>query len=363
GSLKTINLWVMEIGRGEIPSSFRSVPEFSSTTQRRFNECLPVYEQPRDDEDSSSDSSVDYSYSEEEGDKSYKSDDDDDDDDDDGDGDEVGMTDSTATKKNKKIESTTGTSLRERLEKLEWKVFHTRGFKRTFQSRLKQWICSWNAQTPFVWVHVHAYYNKHKLYGGYGVILRDSDAKPITASANFSVVGKSFYTQLLMGVMAGVTLVKNLRLPKLRVVCNSIKIPHVIDKIWDCKDIACRENKQYTYNCKWCWRSYFVFQGADRDLVPHARDIKAQIREGLELLELTGYLGYLNKAAYYLAKMGKKNRAKVENQEERIASSDEGTGEIKPCDFPQELKQILWRDAEGVFRTMHYRREPLVTQV
>ncbi|KAI3875002.1 hypothetical protein MKW98_019575, partial [Papaver atlanticum] len=43
-----------------------------------------------------------------------------------------------------------------------------------------------------------------------------------------------------------------------------------------------------------------------------------------------------------MAKMGKKDRPKVDN---RIPPGDE---EIKPDDFPQELKSILWEDAFGL---------------
>ncbi|KAI3880367.1 hypothetical protein MKW92_038680, partial [Papaver armeniacum] len=59
---------------------------------------------------------------------------------------------------------------------------------------LEEWVDSWkvkNYHTRFAWAHVYAYHSKDKGYGGYGVILRNMDAKPITASAMFSAQGKS----------------------------------------------------------------------------------------------------------------------------------------------------------------------------
>lgn len=49
---------------------------------------------------------------------------------------------------------------------------------------------------PLTWIRVHAYFNKKKLYGGYGVIVRGALGEPIVASAQFSKVGCSFYCQV-----------------------------------------------------------------------------------------------------------------------------------------------------------------------
>ncbi|RZC68504.1 hypothetical protein C5167_031723 [Papaver somniferum] len=67
----------------------------------------------------------------------------------------------------------------------------------------QDWVGSWKVKSyrnGFAWIHMYAYHSKDKSFGGYGVILRDLDAKPVTASAMFSAEGKSFFTQVLLGI-------------------------------------------------------------------------------------------------------------------------------------------------------------------
>ncbi|KAI3993018.1 hypothetical protein MKX01_009761 [Papaver californicum] len=208
-----------------------------------------------------------------------------------------------------------------------------------FGPQLEVWVDSWkvkNDQTHFAWVNVYAYYNsKDKSYGGYGVILRDLFAKPITASAKFSADGKSFYTQLLMGMMAGLTLAERHGHLDLRLECNSIKIQGLIDQLWNCPN---EESKTLddTCVCKRCLLYFTRSKGCDISLVPLVREVKALSPKGSHPLGMIRFPRNSNRPAHYLAKMGKKNK------EERTAPGDEDLPEIKPGDFPQELKEILW---------------------
>ncbi|XP_026410299.1 uncharacterized protein LOC113305485 [Papaver somniferum] len=72
---------------------------------------------------------------------------------------------------------------------------------------------------PFTWIHVYAYFNKKKRYGGYGVIVHNDLGVPITASARFSKDGCSFYHQVFEGINAGVKLAGKLGC-SLRVRCD-----------------------------------------------------------------------------------------------------------------------------------------------
>ncbi|KAI3942653.1 hypothetical protein MKW98_014240, partial [Papaver atlanticum] len=50
--------------------------------------------------------------------------------------------------------------------------------------RIEQWINSCKVSDapsldPWTWIHVYAYFNKKKLYGGYGVILRNKLAERV----------------------------------------------------------------------------------------------------------------------------------------------------------------------------------------
>ncbi|KAI3924097.1 hypothetical protein MKW92_025363, partial [Papaver armeniacum] len=68
-----------------------------------------------------------------------------------------------------------------------------------------------------------------------------------------------------------------------------------------------------------------VSEGCTMSLLPLVVELK-----GKKLVDL---LYRTNAAAHYLAKMGKWNKR---------------LGEIRPDDFPRELKSILWKDAFGM---------------
>ncbi|KAI3861617.1 hypothetical protein MKW98_000569 [Papaver atlanticum] len=233
------------------------------------DECLPVAEEEccrqEGEEDVSSECSIEYHYSEEE---YYQSGDDTDEEylDEDVRNKEVGMTNSTATEKNEEIVSITDLALKYKYKLLsDSEVEDEKGYwnrisdsdkedysppkprpvclppvKKDFvyrpQKRCKPplgpqfeiWVNSWevkNHQTRFAWVNVYAYHNKNKGYGGYGVILRDWHAKPVTASAMYSSDAKSFFTQVLMGVKAGVVLAEKYGISELCVETIRLNFP------------------------------------------------------------------------------------------------------------------------------------------
>ncbi|KAI3932382.1 hypothetical protein MKW92_024701, partial [Papaver armeniacum] len=103
----------------------------------------------------------------------------------------------------------------------------------------QDWVDSWkvkNYRNSFAWIHVYAYHSKDKGFGGYGVILRDLDAKPVTASSMFSAEGKSFFTQVLLGIKAGVDLAHKHGLSELKVECNSFIVPDLVEHLLNCRN-------------------------------------------------------------------------------------------------------------------------------
>ncbi|RZC44691.1 hypothetical protein C5167_037649 [Papaver somniferum] len=170
------------------------------------DELLPVAEEccKQEEEDPSSVCSVEYHYSEEE---YYQSGGDLDDDVRDK---EVGMTNSTATEQSTEIVSITEVEHEKGLwngisdsDKEDYSppkprpvclppvrkdlVYRPKCRKKPpLGPQFEIWVNSWevkNHQTRYAWVNVYAHYNKNKGYGGYGVVLRDWHAKPVTASA------------------------------------------------------------------------------------------------------------------------------------------------------------------------------------
>ncbi|KAI3863935.1 hypothetical protein MKW98_031527 [Papaver atlanticum] len=145
----------------------------------------------------------------------------------------------------------------------------------------------------------------HYCYGGYGVILRDSASKPITGSAKFAADGKSFFTQVLMGVKAGVRLAKKRGLSNFHVWCNSNKLSELIACVWNCRTPECRSTVDPKgYICNDGRADFTWSDGCDMSLVPLLREIRAQTCHGKDLENLEDFSRSLNGAAYYLEKNG-----------------------------------------------------------
>ncbi|KAI3909728.1 hypothetical protein MKW98_014145 [Papaver atlanticum] len=203
-----------------------------------------------------------------------------------------------------------------------------------------EWIASWKElyqPRSWTWISVYAYFNKKQGYGGYGVILRNDLAKPIIASAKFSKDGKSFFYQVFTGIKAGVQLAEKHKRSYLNVECNSAMVPALFHDAHRCSTKQCRGN----YICESCEACISMYMGRDGRLVaPLLVELS-----GKKIVQLTTSWG-TDAAGHYLAKWGKKNkRPQVEKKEERIAPDDDKPTEMKPDDFPQELKHILWQEA------------------
>ncbi|KAI3868402.1 hypothetical protein MKW92_023164 [Papaver armeniacum] len=210
----------------------------------------------------------------------------------------------------------------------------------------EDWIASWNKGDPqkhLTWINVYAYYRKKKKgkgYGGYGVIIRYADAKPVTATAKYSKVGISFFHQLLMGIKAGVKLSKGHNLSGRYVICNSTEVERVLKHAFNCRTDKCRTSYSHNLICKGCKDYLDSCVGCDMGLWPLIQDLKHE--EGLDLVK---YPRTSNEAAHYLAKTAK---AKHDGKKLKgIACDDEDLGEIKPDKFPPKLKDILWKDSIG----------------
>ncbi|KAI3968971.1 hypothetical protein MKX01_001448, partial [Papaver californicum] len=177
-----------------------------------------------------------------------------------------------------------------------------------------EWVASWKKLYQvqrWTWINVYAYFRKGQDYGGYGAILRNELAKPIIASAKFSKDEKSFYYQVFMGIKAGVELAEKHG--------RSFSTSSVI-------------RFEMFETC------ISVYVGRDWRLV---HPVVMELRDK-NIRSLTSSWNS-NPAAHYLAKREKRNkRPQVEKKED---PDDEKPGEIEPDDFPQELKDILWRDA------------------
>ncbi|KAI3913958.1 hypothetical protein MKW98_010770 [Papaver atlanticum] len=81
-------------------------------------------------------------------------------------------------------------------------------------------------------------------------MLRDMDAKPITASAMFSAEGKSFFTQVMLGVKAAISLVNKRGFFYFKVECNSMIVPALISQLWNCRNVKCRTGDGLSI-CRW----------------------------------------------------------------------------------------------------------------
>ncbi|KAI3852913.1 hypothetical protein MKW92_028885, partial [Papaver armeniacum] len=206
----------------------------------------------------------------------------------------------------------------------------------------EEWVASWKESLlprSRTWINVYAYYNKKQGYGGYGVILRSEHAKPIIASAKFSKDAKSFFYQVFMGIKTGVELAGKHKRYFLNVECNSAMAPALFIDTRFCSSNKCRDN----FICESCESCISIYMGRDGRLVaPLLLELRGQ-----KIAQMTTSWG-TDAAGHYLAKWGKM----IKKKEERIAPDDDKPAEMKPDDFPQALKHILWQEA---FRKFYLR--------
>ncbi|KAI3910998.1 hypothetical protein MKW98_015655, partial [Papaver atlanticum] len=145
------------------------------------------YKQQQTEEDAlSTTSTIDYSYPEEEYLRKGEADDEE---------------DLTPTEENKD-EAPSGLSL-EVSEWFDWWDMSDQRLERFIRSCK---VSDARRLEALTWIHVYAYFNEKKLYGGYGVVVRNALREPIIASAKFSKAGISFYYQVFKGILAGASL-------------------------------------------------------------------------------------------------------------------------------------------------------------
>ncbi|KAI3868764.1 hypothetical protein MKW98_008849 [Papaver atlanticum] len=187
-----------------------------------------------------------------------------------------------------------------------------------------EWVASWKEAPPLsrlTWINVFTYYNKRQGYGGYGVILRNGGRK----------MENPFSYQVFMGIKAGVDLAEKHGRSLLSIHCNSLMVPALFGDARDCFNKKCIDTGHPNYICKRCERYFSGYRGWNRRLMV---SLLVELRDkNIEELESAW-----SEAAHYLAKQEKKNK--------RTAPyDDDKPSDMSPDDFPQELKNILWRDA------------------
>ncbi|KAI3904216.1 hypothetical protein MKW92_051439, partial [Papaver armeniacum] len=218
----------------------------------------------------------------------------------------------------------------------------------------------------WTYISVYAYFEKGEGYGGYGVLLRNALAKPLVASAKFSENGKSFFHQAFLGIKAGVKLAKRHKLSDFFYIqCNSAVAPALVYDTVHCANNQGRETRSYKNICGSCKTAFSCYASRDRLLVSLVMELGKE--------KIVGFYGSWgsNAAARFLAesemnkrreveKKGEKNkRHEVKKKEDRICPDD--VKGMKPVDFPEELRNIIWKDA-SVLPHFKYARPPPVQE-
>lgn len=206
----------------------------------------------------------------------------------------------------------------------------------------------------WTYINVYAYFEKKEGYGGYGVILRNAPAKPLVASAKFSENGKSFFHQAFLGIKAGVKLAKRHKLSDFFYIqCNSATAPALVYDTRHCANNQGRETRSNKNICGSCKTAFSCYVSRDRLLVSLVMELGKE--------KMVGFYGSWgsNAAACFLAESEMNKRREVEKKEERI-SPDDVKG-MKPVDFPEELRSIIWKDA-SVLPHFKYARPPPVQE-
>ncbi|OVA18574.1 hypothetical protein BVC80_1831g113 [Macleaya cordata] len=171
--------------------------------------------------------------------------------------------------------------------------------------------CFWNTwrSSPVIfWVNIDGCYRKREK-GGYGAILRDNLAKPIVAATGVSECGPvSVLYHQLQGVKRGLELAKEFRCRHVRVCTSSNYTVGVLDGSRFPEPL-----------------DYFV-------VAPILEEIRRMRDDGcFKWLQICRLPREHNRAADYLAKLDKTIQI------------------IKPDEFPKELEDIIYEDANGGF--------------
>ncbi|KAI3851201.1 hypothetical protein MKX03_012261 [Papaver bracteatum] len=209
------------------------------------------------------------------------------------------------------------------------------GMKESRTDDHQGWIDSWYKGTEaplhavnFCYVYTDGYYRKGRK-GGHGVIIRDDESKPIVASAVASTEAVSLLYHQLQGVVRGVELALEYSFDDVDLFCNAKQVVCLLQRVLRTDGYPCvfhaDEWNSFDVICKNC---VMDLTGEDYPLVFPLLKRIAEMNAKLYLpLNVDTCIREYDKAADYLAKNGAP-----------------GMEKLSPCDFPDELKEILCKD-------------------
>ncbi|XP_026432268.1 uncharacterized protein LOC113329628 [Papaver somniferum] len=227
----------------------------------------------------------------------------------------------------------------------------------TIIPKMEDWIVSWSStndeeQMGYHYLNIHGYYNKETEMGGYGVMVRDSYGKPVTASACVQPEGVSYPYHVLDGVKAGLAFALERKIYDLILICDNLKIDCCLRMIFQRADNGLIETRRIPYKCgfcKTCLRNIIPDTTREESefMFPLLQDIidkRDQIMCKSSLFHLHPVKLKLNKAAYLLAEqLVRKTKKQLPRECKPSAEM------IDPAAFDNQLKRVLYKDAyEGV---------------
>ncbi|KAI3928413.1 hypothetical protein MKW98_024014 [Papaver atlanticum] len=215
------------------------------------------------------------------------------------------------------------------------------------------WIDSWSSEEPekdrkgYHYLNINGFYKKETGVGGYGVILRDPLGKPVVASASVQQNGKSYFYHVLDGVKDGLALALEHKKYDLKLLCNSVTLDGCLRRIFKQADDGLGKtmrtrHRQAPYRCGVCDRSLAIPLGGKRleilfPLLKEIIDTRTKIMSESRYFFVSQAGTVVNQAAYHPAKQ-LSNKMKT-------AGKPEIKEIIRPINFGEELKGILFKDA------------------
>ncbi|KAI3855816.1 hypothetical protein MKX03_014811 [Papaver bracteatum] len=167
--------------------------------------------------------------------------------------------------------------------------------------------------------------------GGYGFIIRDNVGKPIVASAVASTEAVSFLYHLVEGITRAVELAVEFSLRDIQLFCNAKHVVRLVNRVVQtvsgCR-LHCNLKNHFDVICKICVKRR-VKEEYDSvfPLLKRIGELQDEFHTQLQAVKVSKER---NKAADYLAK-----------------NAAPGTEVLHPCNFPDELKEILCTDYVG----------------
>ncbi|KAI3904865.1 hypothetical protein MKW92_037584 [Papaver armeniacum] len=220
------------------------------------------------------------------------------------------------------------------------------------------WKMSWPKEAKLgepAWVNVYGHYSKQTDSGGYAVILRNMSAEPIAASAKFSPDGKSFFFQVLDGLVAGFRLAEKHGCSTPDVRCNSDRVVTLLSQVAS-RSCNC-EGSKIGKICKKCTSAILPFT-SDQSFETLVPLIKTLQGKKLDCTNFDCVTRKMNEAAHYLAKETKKKallnkKLLMDKKRKTLVDYMENW---EPNEFSDDLVSILLDDA---FDTLYYNSDSM----